>query len=286
MKTALSIGLGLITFLGWAQQINSNEWVSETYWIAEATTPVNYFQVQTASNARIPYEKDYKKIVFTRHSEERTLVKSTLCQAVSKNDFREVEKIIRRRAKHLARDKGFKSNRERLDSLENWLAGEVCIADAYWNKNVSFILTTTTYTHRLDVIFDTPKRKIEKCYSFRTGAQWFNAYFFWKFGWRFYKKRLKYLGSEDCEGFIKRYRAIDSANNASTKLGWHVKEEEFLIGKMGSHVTLVFCGKYGVGAPFRKSDSYKLTSILCDPKHLIAKCSCQYLHFSNTFLKS
>ena len=176
---------------------------------------------------------------------------NNICRAVSQGDFKTVERIVKKKVRDVRRDKkNYKNNLQRLDSLEAWIARKICVEDAYWNKNGGFILITTTFIHQLGVRFKTSNGIVEKCYHLRTSAQWFNAWFFWKYGIELHKKRLVLLKSEDCPGFIKMHHAIDSSNEAGKATGWHDIEVQFGLTYFSKSKGSLYLGEvYDEGKP-------------------------------------
>ncbi|MDC1186530.1 hypothetical protein N8079_01735 [Crocinitomicaceae bacterium] len=133
----------------------------------------------------------------------------TMCDFVSQKDYDGVEKLIEERVKTLHKDASFHSNRERLDSLEAEINRSPCVIKAYWNKNSSFTLNTLQFIHKLAIQFNTSNGILEKCYSIQT----YFSHSKRKGG----NDKLTYIKYSDCEGFIKRYLAIDSTNAVSAK---------------------------------------------------------------------
>lgn len=144
------------------------------------------------------------------------------CTSVFKSDFNSVENIIHKKIRKAWRNKkDFENNWERLDSLQNWLKAQDCVDDAYWNKNDAFILITTTFVRSLAVRFKTKDSLVEKCYQIRTTKQMFGDWLFWRFGVDVSNNRLKYLGVQDCDGFIKQHYDVDSINAHNRKRDLH-----------------------------------------------------------------
>lgn len=145
-----------------------------------------------------------------------------LCESLDQLDFKELDRLVEKKIKNLARDhSSFINNHQRLDSLENWFLSQSCVTDAYWNKNIVYTLITLTFTRQMGVKFITKKGVVERCYNVRTSRQMFGDVFYWRLGWDIPDRRLKYLTALPCDGFIKQHKDIDEQNVQNNKRNKH-----------------------------------------------------------------
>ena len=132
----------------------------------------------------------------------------SFCKAVQKENFRKVERILKRMIKEIPESRDYTDTLifeprmdENIESLTQWFKGFPCVEDAFQDKCQNKILIYPGWSV-IGVKFRTGLGIVEKCFSIQLGTTGTTNLFGWRPKTGRMKNKLVYKRMFDCPGFI------------------------------------------------------------------------------------